>query len=491
MAMTLRARAMSGLRWIVCARLLAQVLTWAITLVVIRLLSPSDYGLLAMATIFVALLGMMSELGLGPAVVQSADISDVELRKVFGVVLATHLVLTGLLMVAAPAIALFFEEPRLVAVVRVLSLQFVIGAFSIMPSALLERRMEFRGRSLVDLATTVVGSLVVLALAVAGFGVWALVIGMLVTGVLKTVGINVLAPWWRWPQFSLDGMKSLLTYGGRITLVQFLWYLFNQADALIVGKWLGKEALGLYSVSMHVASMPNQRLSALINQIAFPTFARIQHDLAKVTDVLLMAVRVLGFIAFPLFWGISSVAPEIVAVVLGSRWGPAIAPLQLLALVMPLRLINTAVVNAVQGLGRADCVLRNVVFAVVLTPPILLAGTNWGLIGVSLAWLLSSPIVFVQNMMRNLPVTGVGQRQFWKSIAPNAGSALVMYGAVAGARELLPTGWPGWGRLVGLVLVGVVTFAAGAWLTNRRGAYEVLQLAREVLRPRRLDSAPT
>ena len=282
--MTLRARAMSGLRWTVGARLAAQVLTWAITLVVIRLLSPSDYGLLAMATIFVAFLAMIAELGLGPAVVQRADIGERELRKVFGVVILTRLAITAALIAAAPAMALFFDEPRLAAVIRVLALQFPISAVAIIPSAMLDRQMAFRGRSLVDLASTVVGSFVVLGLAVAGLGVWALVSGTLVTTALRTIGLVVLRPWWRWPSFAFGGMRALLAFGGRMTAVQFLWYVFNQADVLIVGKWLGKELLGIYSVSMHVASMPNQRLSALINQLAFPTFARIQHDLSKVSE---------------------------------------------------------------------------------------------------------------------------------------------------------------------------------------------------------------
>ncbi len=480
--MTLRARALSGLRWTVGARLAAQILTWAITLVVIRLLSPSDYGLLAMATIFVAFLAMISELGLGPAVVQRANIGHVELRKVFGVIILTRLAITVTLIAAAPAIARFFDEPRLASVVRVLALQFPIGALAIIPSALLDRDMAFRGRSLVDLGTAVVGSLVVLGLALAGFGVWALVTGTLVTTILRTIGLLALAPWWAPPSFALGGMNALLAFGGRMTAVQFLWYVFNQADVLIVGKWLGKEVLGIYSVSM-TRIEPNQRLSALINQLAFPTFARIQHDLAKVSEVLLMATRVVSFVAFPLFWGLSSVAPEIVKVILGPKWSAAALPLQILALVMPLRLVNTIVANAVQGMGRSDCVLRNVLFAVVLTVPLLLGGTKWGVVGVAVSWLLSSPIVFAQNMWRNLPVTGVDYRSFWSAFAPNAVCAFVMYCAVLGLRGLLPPAASGWATLLALVGAGAAAYAATSWYANRRTVHEVAEFAHEFARP--------
>jgi O-antigen/teichoic acid export membrane protein len=483
--MTLRAQAMSGLRWTVGARLLAQVVTWTITLVVIRLLSPSDYGLLAMATIFVAFLSMVSELGLGLAVVQSADIDERELRKVFGAVLATHFCLAALLVAGAPLIADFFAEARVIPIVRALSLLFVINAFAVIPDALLQRRMEFRARALSDLGSAVTGSLVILGLATTGFGVWALVAGSLTTNFLKTAALNVWAPFRLWPSFALKGMGSLLTFGGRMTLVQFLWFFFNQVDVLIVGRWLGKDLLGLYSVAMHVASMPNQRLSALINQVAFPTFARLQHDVHKVAGALLNVVGVLGFAAFPLFWGISSVAPELVNVVLGSKWGGAVLPLALFSLVMPLRLINTAVSNAVQGMGRSDRVLLNVIWACILTPPALLVGVNWGLPGVVVAWLVVSPIVFVQNMLRSLPVTGVRHALFWKALVPSAASALLMYAAVWGARATLPDSWPGWIRLGALVLVGVGSYVAAGWLINRRTALEALRLAKEVMRPAR------
>src|SRR4030095_11317112 len=109
---------------------------------------------------------------------------------------------------------------------------------------------------------------------------------------------------------------------------QVLWFIYTQIDVVIAGRWLGKELVGFYTVAMHVASLPNQRIAAIINQVAFPAFASIQHDVKAVGRHLLLGVRVLSFIAFPVLWGISSVAPEIVTVVLGAKWNPATLPLQ-------------------------------------------------------------------------------------------------------------------------------------------------------------------
>ena len=203
--MTLRSQVLSGFRWTATVRLLSQMITWAITLVVIRLLTPTDYGLLAMATVFIAFLSMFSEFGLGPAVVQKRDVDDELLRRVFGLVLVIHVSLTGMLVLGAPLIASFYAEPRVVPVVQVLALQFIIAAFSVVPDAQLQRRMEFRNRSLLDLSGAMVGSATTLTMAFMGAGVWALVTGSLLGALWRTIGINWLSPFVRWPDFWLKG----------------------------------------------------------------------------------------------------------------------------------------------------------------------------------------------------------------------------------------------------------------------------------------------
>ena len=162
-------------------RLFSQSFTWAVTLVVVRLLTPADYGLLAMAMIFVGFLSRLAELGLGSAVVQRAEVDTPLLRKAFGLILLVHASLFLLLFISAPLISAFMGEPRLVSLVRVLSALFLISAFQVVPEALLQRRLEFRRQSLNDFRSVIVGSLAVLAAALAGWGVWSLVLGSFTT----------------------------------------------------------------------------------------------------------------------------------------------------------------------------------------------------------------------------------------------------------------------------------------------------------------------
>lgn len=477
----LRAQIFTAIRWTVGARMLSQLITWAITLVVIRLLTPADYGLLAMATIFLGFLVMVADAGIGPALVQKPELSERELRRAFGIALALHLVLAVALAIAAPLIARFFEEPRLVLIVRVLSVQLVMGAFAVIPNAVLQRQLEFRKRSLLDLAATVTGSLITLTLALDGGGVWALVFGSITSQALKTVGINFIARCLKWPDLSLVGTRSLLTSGSQVTLSQVIWSFFVQADVFIAGKWLGKEALGYYSVSMHLASLPNQRISALINQVAFPAFSRIQHDVPRVAANTLLGVRILSLVAFPVLWGVSSVAPEIVKALLGPKWTEAILPLQILALVMPLRMIASFVSNPIQGLGRFDVGLANIVVAFFVMVTAFFVGVQWGLVGLCLAWLICTPLVFLANMRQNMRVLEVPMRSLFTSMAWPTVAASVMYGTVAWCRATVLTHVTDLTRLALLILAGVLTYFVMTLLLNRQGLTEALALLRGIV----------
>lgn len=487
--MSLRSQALSGFRWTASVRLASQVLTWAITLVVIRLLTPADYGLLAMATVFVAFLAMFSELGLGAAVVQKADVDELLLRRIFGVILIIHFSLAALLMLSAPLIGAFYDEPRVIPVIRVLSLQFVLAGFAVIPDAQLQRRMEFRNRSLLDLSGAIVASFTTLAMAFSGAGVWALVAGSILNQIVKTIGTNWLSPFWHWPDFSVKGLRSLLRFGGHISAAQVFWMFYSQVDMLICAKLLGKEVLGFYSVAMHLASLPSQRISGLVNQVAFPTFSRMQHDLPKVGANVLLGVRILSFFAFPVLWGMSSIAPEMVEVMLGAKWATSVVPLQVLALIIPLRLVANFVQVAIQGVGRSDVVLRNAIWASLIAPPAFFIGANWGgLLGLSLAWLIVSPLVVIQGMVRGLPVLGLRLAGLATSMTPAASAGLVMYGAVTATRHLLLVEQGGVLRLCVLIAVGALAYCAVSLGLNRKGAQEVIEMLRSIATTKRQKS---
>lgn len=483
--MSLRARALLGLYWVGGTRLVGQVLTWAITIVVIRILSPGDYGILAMAMVFMGLLTLVAEAGLGSTLVQLPELDDLTLRRTFGAVILIDLALFALQFAAAPLVARFFEEERLIAIIRVLALQFLLMIFTVIPGALLSRKLDFKQQSMIGLAASICGSLTSLALALSGFGVWALVISSLVVSFVNAVALNIVVPSLHWPDFSFKGMRRLIVFGGEITAARVLYFVYSQSDIFIGGRLLGKELLGFYSISLHLASLPVQKISSVVNQIAFPAFAEAQRDPDSVPRHMIKGIRILSFFALPVLWGVASIAPEIVRVLLGPKWDAAVVPLQLLPLVMPVTILGPFLNAAFQGIGRSRVVLMNTLTASLILPAAFWIGAHWGLVGMSMAWVIGFPVVFLVNLQRMLPLVQLKVGDVLRAAMRPALSGAGMYACVHAARAMIGGVLPAPLSMATLIAAGAVSYVILTLATNRRGAQEVVDLFRQ----RRIEGA--
>lgn len=477
--MTIREQAIAGIKWTAGGRLAAQAITWGITLIVMRLLHPEDYGLLAMATVFLAFMLMLSEAGLAPALVQKQELSNTALQQIFAIIIIINLALCVILNLLAPLIAEFFDDERLISIIRVLSLQFFTVIAITIPQALLYRELKFKQLSLIDFIAAIIGSLATLILAYLNYGVWSLIYGSLLVNVYKMVAFNILTPFYIRPKFSLDGMRSFLTFGGNITLTRVLWYFYNQVDVIIVGKVLGKEILGYYSVAMYLASLPVQRISSVIGQVAFPIFTKVQEDQLKFRNFVLKSIRILSLIAFPVLWGISSIAYELVSLFLGEKWLTAVLPLQLLTLVMPFRVIANFLPSATDALGHPEIALKNVLLSAVLMPIALLIGVQWGITGVALVWVTFFPIILFINYYRSLGVIGLSLKDLLHVLFPIMASGIGMYLVVWGVDLLLGNNLNKLLELAIMIISGALVYYGLTIKFNKAGYLEFIQLFRK------------
>ena len=476
--MNLKSRVVLGLGWTAGGNFLGQLVTWSITIVVMRILSPADYGLLAMAGVFVAFFSMLAAAGLGPAIIQAIEIDDSRMRQLLGLIIALNTTLFVLLFLAAPTIARFFDESGLKDIIRALSTVFVIGSLAVIPESLLGRALKFKSRAIVDLTSQVVGGIGTLVLALSGHGVWALVAGTLLSSTVRTVGLNLIAPFLRRPTLSTRGIGPLIAFGGNVTASRVLWFFYSQADMFTAGKLLGKEALGFYSVAMDLASLPIQKISTILNQVAFPAFSQIQHDRQLIALHVLKATRILSFFAFPVLWGISSVAPEVVRLLLGAKWEVAILPLQILPLIMPFRMVSNFLPSAVDAVGRPDISVKNLIAASLIMPIAFLVGSQWGIVGLSIAWVVGFPLVFIGNLSRALPVINLRVGELLRAMSWPVLAGLVMYLSVAIVGRIAAPETNIALRLVSMIFAGILVYGCLAWTTNRRGLLEILAVVR-------------
>lgn len=474
--MTLRSQVLTGLKWAALGKLSSQLITWAITIYIIRLLSPEDYGLMALATIFSALFSFIAEIGLGPTLVQTKDLPAERIRQIFGLVLLSNSgVFLLMTFIVAPTVSYFFGEPRLNIVIQIISLQFIPAAFAVIPSALLERNMRFRGRAIVDLFSTVGSALVTLTAAQAGYGVFALAWGAVAQALFRAIGLNIAGSRPGLPLFRFQGCANMFNFGRNVAATQLVWFFYSQADAFIVGKLLGKHDLGVYSVSMDLASLPASRISAILNQVVFPSFSKVKRDGGSVAPYLLKGMRGISLIAVPVMWGMSSIAPEMIQVLLGEKWLEAALPLSLLCLIMPLRVLSPLVHSGLHAVGRADVSFRITSITAVVMCTGFLVGTQFGLMGLSITWLSLFPCVFLYNLIDSGRYLGLTARDIAINLGRPAVAGVLMYATVAVFRRFLdPT--QALLNLVLLIASGAVAYVVFSFVFNRTGIAEMKSL---------------
>ncbi|MCB2141175.1 lipopolysaccharide biosynthesis protein [bacterium] len=469
---------MSGLYWTAGGKFFGQLITWIITIIVIRLLEPADYGLVSLTSVFVGFLTMLNELGLGAAIVQKREIPENTLKALFSIILLISILFYLFLFAIAPVISLFYNEPRLVKLINVLALQFVFMGFTVLPQSLLLREMAFSKLAKVEFFASIIGALVTLILAFLEYGVWALVWGTLAIRIVSVVGLNVVKPVLYSPQLVFKGIKEYFYFGGYVTLSRILWYFYITADILIVGKILGKDLLGFYSVGVYLANLPMEKLSGLINQVAFPAFSSISSNIDVAALHFLKAVRVMSFIAFPVLWGISSIAPEIVDIFLGHKWGMATLPLLIIAVIVPVRMVHNLINPTALGLGMPKISFLNSLFPVFLMPLSFVIGSFWGLLGVSLAWVIAFPVVFMVNISRISKILGVRIIDIFKAMQKPFVFSLIMAGLIQILRLkqfFMTSDIP---RLVLFIIVGSTTYLFLSFVFNKRGLLEIRNLIR-------------
>jgi teichuronic acid exporter len=475
----LRLRVLSALRWTASAKLLGQLLSWSMTIIVIRLLTPTDYGLMAIAMVFIAFLSIVDDLGLAAALIQRKELNTLLIRQIFTLLLLVNVLFLILLFTAAPVIAAFYETPRLIPMIQVLSLRFLLVPFTMIPEALLERELDLKRRSINDFAAALTGAVTTLTLAYADWQVWALVWGQIATSLSRTIGLIVISPFHEFrPTTSLSGMRSSIIFGSQVGIERLLWFFYSRSDVMIASKLLGKDLLGTYNVAMHLASLPMQKISGLINQVALPAFSRIQLSPDKVASYFLKVVRIMSFLAFPTMWGISCISEELVVLLLGEAWQPAALPLQILSLVIPIRMLNNLLPSVLQGLGRADLAVSNLLIASIIMPLAFLIGCRWGLLGISLVWSVAFPIVFLIVLWRTLPILGISVRDFIQALARPLLASVGMYIIATSAKHFLSAELNVFFVLLVMILTGAGAYLFLIWKIHRDGWQEMLGLVR-------------
>lgn len=325
-------RVRSALIWRSGSQILAQIITWASTFVVVNLLNPADYGLFALTQVILAFLSFLNGYGFANALVQSESVEPHRLRQAFGLLLLLNGALAAAQLVGAPLAAAYYGEPMVADLLRVQALIYLATPFITLPEVMLSRRLDFRRQALVNLIAALVGALTALIGALSGFGVWTLVYAPIAMFWTRAIGLTIIARLLVWPTFDFRGCGNLLAFGTAVLASQFFWLIQTQSDVLIGGRLFPLGELGLYTTALFLTQLIASKFVPPLNEVAFPAYARIQSDAGAVRWNFLKALRLILLVTAPLYLGLAVSAEPLIAAVLAAKWGGMVPYVQLLRL---------------------------------------------------------------------------------------------------------------------------------------------------------------
>lgn len=433
-------QAVSGLLW-ASSGTVAHALLQAMTMVVLaRLLSPQDFGLLGAALVVVGISAVFSQMGIGPALVQLSKLEKQHIQVGFTISLALSLLLGASVWLLAPTVAAFFHSTELKTIIRVLAAVFPLQGLVVVAQALLQRELRFRALAILQTLSYALGyGLVSVVLAGLGWGVWALVAGQLGQALVNTSGTLLLRHHSMMLSLEPRRVEELVRFGGGVTLARLANYIANQGDNVVVGRWLGTQELGIYGRAYQLLLAPVTLLGSAIDRVLFPVMAKLQNQPERLLLAFRRSVVLTGALILPLSVALLILAPEIVQVVLGAQWVAVVLPFQIFASGMLFR----------TSYKLSDCLARatGAVYAQAFRHAgyalfILLGawvGQFGGLTGVAVGTVVAITVHFSLMTQLSLTITGLSFREFVRAHRPAAASALflgaTLWGIVSSMRS--------------------------------------------------------
>jgi O-antigen/teichoic acid export membrane protein len=446
-----------GVAWTAAVKWLTQIVTWSTTLIVARLLAPSDYGLLGMAAICLNFVTLFSEFGLGTAIITLQDLSDEQMSQLNTFSLLLGVLGFGIAASAAYPLAIFFKAPKVNLVIIVMSVGFVVSSVRTVPYSLLQKELRFKLLAIIEGLQGIIQAISTLVLAFLGFGYWALVLGNLSVSLTSTALTLI----WRrqgfaWPRFSV--IREALVYSWHIIVGRLSWYVYNDSDFIVAGRVLGEAPLGAYTLAWTLAHAPLEKLTTLVNRVTPSVFAAVQSDFAALRRYLRSITEGLALVIFPATLGMALVAKDFVHLALGSKWFGAVLPLELLAVHALIRsnvILLTPVLNVV---GEQRFAMWNNLATLIILPTSFYIASRWGTGGIAGVWVVIYPLVSLPLYWRLFRKIQLVASDYLASLWPAVNGCTLMAVAVVILKRLLGTAPPLYLRFSLEILAGALVY---------------------------------
>ena len=475
---SLKDKTIKGVGWSAADAFFGQGVTFIVGLVLARILSPEEYGLIGIVTIFTTILLGFVDCGFGNALVRKQDVTDQDYNTMFYINLVMSLVMYGLLYAGAPLIARFFERPQLVQLVRVTGLLLFIQALSIVQSTILTKKIDFKTKTIAAFVAASLSGVVGIGMAFMGYGVWSLVGQQLSRSTLYTISLWILNRWWPKMKFSVESLRYMWGFGWKIMLSGFLELLWNQFYQVVVGKYYNPATLGQYTRSKEYASIFSSNLTSVVQRVTFPVLSEVQGNTTRMVVAYRRVIKTTMFVTAIIMISLGAVAEPLIYCLIGPQWHVAATFLPLICISMSLYPLHAINLNMLQVQGRSDIFLYlEIIKKVIAIGPICLGifvDIYWMLIGTIITGIIS----FFLNSYYSGKKLGYSSWMQLKDIAPSYGIAFLIALCVYFFKFLPVSNWI---ILPVQVVVGTAVFFIVCEKTNMEEYLEIKNIVKRYL----------
>lgn len=472
-------RVRSALFWRWGSQVIGQIITWTTTILVVRLLSPHDYGLFAMSQAVLVALNFLNGYSYATSLIQAKDLTERRIGQVFGLLIVSNLVLAAAQLLLAPLAARYYGQPVIADMLRVQALVFLTTPFIALPSSLLARRIEFRSQAYITLGCSIIGAITALGLAWLGYGVWALVLAPIAMFVSRAIGFTFAAKLLVRPVFDFRGAWDVIGFGSALTLCQLFWIIQSQSDIFIAGSRFTPHQLGLYSEALFLTLIFTGRFLPPLNEVAFPAYAELNKTGQPIGPAFLKSARLTMLITAPLYIGLSLSAAPLVEVLFGPKWLEMIPIVAGLALAMPAMALQIVCSPATNALGLPRVYVMSSLAGALLMPAVYFIGVDFGPMGLVHAWWIAAPLLLTVTLALTLPRIGLGIGALAGSLLPVIAATAVMAAGVVAIDRAVPDNLSPLLHLAALVATGGAAYLATLWIGWREVVLETWQMLRK------------
>lgn len=425
-------------------------------MVLARILTPRDFGLIAMVAAVTGFIMIFKDLGLSMATVQKAEINHGQVSTLFWINVAISSALMLLTMALAPAVAWFYKEPRLAWVTVALASAFIFGGLTVQHQALLRRQMRFVALATIDISSITFGVGIGIICGLAGLGYWSLVLMQLVMPITMAAGVWIVSGWRPGLPVRRSGVRAMLAFGGYLTGFNVVNYFARNLDKILLGRYWGSQSTGLYTKAYSLLLLPIGQITAPISAVAVPALSRLQNEPERFRNYYLKAIKLIAYITMPLVATMAALSTEIVGLVLGKQWldaGPIFLVLAVAALWQP---VGATVGWIYVSLGQTRRMFAWICIATPLIVLSFLIGLRWGALGVASGYAICSLILVYPNFSFALKRSPIRVGEVFSNIYHPLAISIIMGLAMTITRGYLIEFGMIWTVTVSLVVGGIV-----------------------------------